>query len=115
MTIGDAGKPRRPKRKTCKDCGLEAIDAETKGMPSTPDKAPCAYCERNPKVDEEVFDFYSETWVLSQLTNGSFEATIEDPDKDEQILLNVVRHCEKVYGEKPDDKMAKSELIPEAK
>jgi hypothetical protein len=35
---------------------------------------------------------------MQQLTDGTFEATIEDPDKDEQILLNVVRHCEKVYG-----------------
>jgi hypothetical protein len=84
-------------------------------VPVIPNQAPCLYCERNRKVDEEVFDFYSETWVLSQLTNGSFEATIEDPDKDEQILLNVVRHCEKVYGEKPDDGGNTSSRIAEAK
>ena len=100
-------KQQKVRPKTCHDCGLETIDAKSKGKfyvlaglktPSTPDKAPCLYCERNPKVDEEVFDFYSETWVLVQLTNGTFEATIEDPDKHEQLLLNVTHHCQKVYG-----------------
>jgi hypothetical protein len=91
---------KKVRPKTCCECGLEAIDAKRKRMPSTPDKAPCLYCERNPQVREEVFDFYSETWVLEQLTDGSFSPTIEDPDKHEQLLLNVVNHCCKVYGSK---------------
>jgi hypothetical protein len=91
---------KKVRPKTCRECGLEAIDAKSKRMPSTPAKAPCLYCERNPQVSEEVFDFYSESWVLMQLTNGSFEATIEDPDKNEQMLLNIVKHCELVYGSK---------------
>jgi hypothetical protein len=82
--------------KTCHDCGLEAIGGE----PVIPNKAPCLYCERNIKVDEEVFDFFSETWVLEQLADGSFSPTIEDPDKHKQLLLNVVAHCCKVYGSK---------------
>lgn len=87
--------------KTCSGCGLEAIDdRETRGehVPATPDVSPCKYCQRNPEVAEEVFDFYSETWVLEQLADGRFSPTIEDPDKHEQVLLNVVNHCQKVYG-----------------
>lgn len=91
----NATKLYKQKRKlTCSGCGLEALDAEE---PTMPDKLPCRYCERNPQVDEAVFDFYSETWVLQQLTDGSFEAIMEDPDKHDRLLLRVARHCKKVY------------------
>jgi hypothetical protein len=100
----DTTKPRRhfkekPKL-TCHDCGLEDINAcsEGKHQSATPDKLPCAYCQRNPEVDEEVFDFFSETWVIAQLSNGTFEAIIEDPDRHERMLLNIMQHCLVVYS-----------------
>jgi len=85
---------------SCHNCGLEAVDdCETEGkhIPATPDKPPCRFCERNREADGEVFDFHSETWVLEQVSYGMFEATIEDPNKHEQLLLNVAHHCQVVY------------------
>lgn len=96
----DTTKPRRhfkekPKL-TCHNCGLEdliACENNKAHRSSTPDKLPCRYCERNPEVDEEVFDFFSETWILE----SDKTASIEDPDKHERMLLNIVQHCLAVY------------------
>ena len=95
----DTTKPYKEKPKlTCHDCGLEAIDecegyAKPQHTPSIPDKLPCRYCERNPEVDEEVLDFYSETWTL----DSDKTPFIEDPNKHERLLLEVVRYCQIVY------------------
>ena len=95
----DTNKPRRHFKEklklTCHNCGLEDIVAcdEGKHQSVTPDKLPCAYCERNPEVNEEVLDFYSETWTL----DSDKTPFIEDPNKHERLLLEVVRYCQIVY------------------
>jgi hypothetical protein len=92
----DTAKPQKEKPKlSCHDCGLEDINAclDGKHQSATPCALPCAYCERNPEVDEEVFDFFSETWILE----SDKTATIEDPDAHERMLLNIMQHCLAVY------------------
>jgi hypothetical protein len=84
-------------RKTCHDCGLEAVDdceVHNKHIPFDEQKIPCRFCKRNPKPERPVTDFYSETWTL--LSDGT--PTIEDPDPHEQTLLKFLHEVVDVYA-----------------
>lgn len=60
---------RRNRRKSCHQCGLEAIDlceSENKHIPSRENLAPCLFCVRNyAKRDAQArIDFHDEMWTV---------------------------------------------------
>jgi hypothetical protein len=85
---------------------LEDFDAcETNEVhrSSIPNKKPCKWCERNSETSEKVLDFYCENWVLEKLPNEEVVAIIEEPNSAEQLLLNVLNYCSRVYEKQPQE------------
>jgi len=69
---------------SCRECGLANADNESE--PANPKIPPCNFCTRNPEAEVHITDFHSETWAL----NSDNEAIIEDPDSQEQRLMDIL-------------------------
>jgi hypothetical protein len=91
---------KRKQTQTCHNCGLEDEDACPHIHRSSleRDQLPCNLCIRNPEsetVRKERLeslgwhDFYSEQWT-GTIENGRLDPTIEDPDTNERVLLQVL-------------------------
>jgi hypothetical protein len=90
----------RKEAKTCRDCGLEAIDdceSQNIHIPDDENSAPCKFCTRNRyNRSKVVADFYDEVW-----TRDSDRAPIiEDADEPHERLLLRILHGITEGGEK---------------